>query len=150
MPPEFGYPHKSDLTYGYGHVQTTDLWVPLALTPKQKAERDNPIGFALARLKPGVTVREAQAEMTTIMSQLNLLHNADSRGWSAYVKPFRDSSLGPVRPLMFLLMASVAFVLLIACGNAANLLLARAAARTHEFGYGARWARNEPVYCAKC
>jgi putative ABC transport system permease protein len=134
MPPEFGYPHKSDLTYGYGHVQTTDLWVPLALTPKQKAERDNPIGFALARLKPGVSMREAQAEMNTIMSHLNLLHNADSRGWSAYVKPFRDSSLGPVRPLMLLLMASVAFVLLIACGNAANLLLVRAAARTHEFG----------------
>ncbi len=134
MPAEFGYPHKSDLAYGYGQVQTTDLWVPLALTPQQKAERDNPIGFALARLKPGVTVREAQAEMSTIMSHLNLLHDADARVWSAYVKPFRDSSLGPVRPLMLLLMASVAFVLLIACGNAANLLLARAASRTHELG----------------
>ena len=101
MPPEFGYPHKSDLTYGYGRVQTTDLWVPLALTPQQKAERDNPNGFALARLTPGVTVRQAQAEMTTvIMSHLNLLHNPYARGWSAYVKPFRDSSLGPVRPLM--------------------------------------------------
>ena len=145
MPPEFGYPHKSDLTYGYGHVQTTDLWVPMGLTSQQKAERDNPNGFALGRLKPGVTVREAQAEMTTVMSHLNLLHNPGSRGWSAFVKPFRDSSLGPVRPLMLLLMASVAFVLLIACGNAANLLLARAAARTHELGVratlGAKRAR---------
>ncbi|HET6219706.1 MAG TPA: ABC transporter permease [Acidobacteriaceae bacterium] len=134
MPAGFGYPHKSDLAYATGNVQTTDLWVPMALTPQQKAERDNPNGFALARLKPGVTVREAQAEMSTIMSHLNLLHDPGSRGWSAFVMPFRDSSLGPVRPLMWLLMASVAFVLLIACGNAANLLLARAASRTHELG----------------
>ena len=105
MPPEFGYPHKSDLTYGYGHVQTTDLWVPLALTPQQKAERDNPNGFALARLKPGVTVREAQAEMTTDHVASQPAAQRGSRGWSAFVKPFRDSSLGPVRPLMFLLMA---------------------------------------------
>lgn len=134
MPAEFGYPHKSDLAYANGRVETTDLWVPLALTPQQKAERDNPNGFALARLKPGVTVRAAQAEMSTIMVRLNLLHAPGSRGWSAFVKPFRDSSLGPVRPLMLLLMGSVGFVLLIACGNAANLLLARAAARTHELG----------------
>ncbi len=134
MPPEFGYPHKSDLAYGNGHVETTDLWVPWALTAQQKADRDNPDGFTVARLKPGVTVRQAQAEMSTLMSHLNLQHNADTRGWGAYVKPFRDSALGPVRPLMLLLMGSVGFVLLIACGNAANLLLARAAARTHELG----------------
>lgn len=134
MPAEFGYPHKSDLAYGNGHVETTDLWVPWALTPQEKAERDNSNGFAVARLKPAVTVREAQAEMATIMSHLNLLHNAYTRGWGAFIKPFRDSALGPVRPLMWLLMGSVGFVLLIACGNAANLLLARAAARTHELG----------------
>lgn len=134
MPAEFGYPHKSDLAYGNGHVETTDLWVPSALTPQQRAEREGFNGLALARLKPGVTVREAQAEMSTIMAHLNLLHSADWRGWGAYVKSFRDSALGPVRPLMGLLLGSVAFVLLIACGNAANLLLARAAARTHELG----------------
>ncbi|MHB1958859.1 MAG: ABC transporter permease [Acidobacteriaceae bacterium] len=134
MPAKFGYPHKSDLAYGNGHVETTDLWVPWALTPQQMAERENLNGFALARLKPGVREQEAQAEMSTIMSHLNLLHSADSRGWGAYVKSFRDSALGPVRPLMWLLLGSVGFVLLIACGNAANLLLARAAARTHELG----------------
>ncbi|MGA8154249.1 MAG: ABC transporter permease [Terriglobales bacterium] len=134
MPAEFEYPHKSDLTYGNGHVETTDLWVPLALTPAQRAEREDSNGYALARLKPGVSLRQAQAEMDTVMSNLNLLHDADMRGWGAFVKPFRDSALGPVRPLMLLLMVSVGFVLLIACGNAANLLLARAAARTHELG----------------
>jgi predicted permease len=134
MPEEFGYPHKTDLAYANGRVETTELWVPLALTPQQKAERESPTGFVLARLKPGVTVQEAQAEMNTIMLRLNLLHDPGSRGWSAFVKPLPDSSLGPVRPLMLLLMASVVFVLLIACGNAANLLLARAAGRTHELG----------------
>jgi predicted permease len=134
MPTEFGYPHKSDLAYGNGHVETTDLWVPWAMTAQQKAERDDPDGFTVARLKPGVSVRQAQAEMSSIMSHLDLLHNAGTRGWGAFVKSFRDSALGPVRPLMWLLMGSVGFVLLIACGNAANLLLARAAARTHELG----------------
>ena len=88
----------SDLAYGDGHVETTDLWVPWALTPQQKADRENSNGYVLARLRLGVTAREAQAEMSTIMSHLNLLHNADSRGWGAFVRPFLDTALGPVRP----------------------------------------------------
>ncbi len=134
MPAEFGYPHKSDLAFANGHIETTQLWIPSALTPLERADRDIPGGFALARLKPGITLPEAQTEMSALVSRLDRLHNANMRGWTAFIKPFRDSALGPVRPLMWLLMGSVAFVLLIASGNAANLLLARSAKRSHELG----------------
>ena len=134
MPPEFSYPHKSDLAYGNSHIDTTQLWLPSGLTPQQQADRVDSNGYAIARLRPGVTLREAQTEMSTIMSHLDLLHDAEARGWSALVKPFSDIAMGPVNPLMWLLLGAVGFVLLIACGNAANLLLARAASRTHELG----------------
>ncbi len=134
MPPEFAYPHRSDLTAANGHIERTDLWIPLALTPQQKAQREGSWGYVLGRLQAGVTIRAAQAEMGTIMSGLNRLHAPYDRGWGAYVKSFRDSALGPVRPLMWLLLGAVALVLMIACGNAANLLLARAANRAHELG----------------
>jgi predicted permease len=134
LPLDFGYPHRSDLSAANGHIDRTDVWIPLALTPQQKAQREMPWGYVMARLRPATTVRDAQAEMNTLMARLNLLHMPENRGWGAYVKSFRDAALGPVRPLMWLLLGAVAMVLLIACGNAANLLLARMANRTHELG----------------
>ena len=134
MPEDFGFPHKTDLQYGNGHIETTQIWVPSALTLQQKMNRDNSSGNVIARLKPGTTVQSAQTEMTAIMARLDSLHKGLFTGWTGLVVPFRESIVGPVRPLMWLLLGAVGFVLLIACGNAANLLLARAANRTHEFG----------------
>ncbi len=135
MPKAFGYPHETDFSPGAsGGGAKTDVWIPLALSPQQKAVRNDNFGSAVARLKPGVPVQEAQTEMSTIMARLDRLHDADLRGWEALVRPFRDSAVGPVRKLMWMLFGAVSLVLLIACGNAANLMLARAAARTHEFG----------------
>jgi len=133
MQPEFEYPFNSDLPYGNTRIKSTRIWVPLALTPQQRALRisdDN----VIARLAPGVSVSQAQAEMSTIMARLDKLHSDDKNVWGALVKGFMDSALGPVRPLMKLLLAAVLLVLLIACGNAANLLLARASDRSRELG----------------
>jgi predicted permease len=133
MPGEFQYPRETDPSTKLLKAPT-QVWVPLTLSPHQMADRDDGDGYELARLKPGVSVAQAQAEMASIMARLDLLHNPAMRGWGAYVKPFRETAVGPVRPLMWLLLGAVSLVLLIACGNAANLLLARAASRTHELG----------------
>lgn len=134
MPRDFEYPTFSDLPYGNASVHTTDIWVPLSLTPQQAGDRESANLYTVARLKPGVTIAGAQEEMSAIVRQLTPRHKFYSSGWSAKIESLRDRTIGPVRPLLLLLLGAVACVLLIACGNAANLLLARAAARRHEFG----------------
>jgi predicted permease len=134
MPPAFQYPHFSDFLYGNPSVRDTQIWIPEAFTPQQIADRGSSSGNVVARLKPSVTLIQAQAEMSTIMSHLDVLHPADNRGWKALIESFNDTATGPIRLLMRVLLGAVLFVLLIACGNAANLLLARAASRTHELG----------------
>jgi predicted permease len=134
MPEGFEYPHSSDLPYGVPQFKITQVWIPLALTPHAMADRDNSSGVAVARLKPGVSIAQAQAEMSAIMARLDKLHDPQFRGWRALVENFVDSTVGNVRSLMWLLLGAVSLVLLIACGNAANLLLARAASRMRELG----------------
>jgi predicted permease len=137
MPAGFHYPHKTDLDEPDSSIADTDIWVPLALTPKQRADRSlDPDCYALGRLKAGVSVSQATADLSAIMHQLDPLHQdiALRQGWYAYVKPFLQTIEGSARPLMLLLMGSVLVVLLIACGNAANLLLARSTGRAHELG----------------
>jgi predicted permease len=134
MPQGFEYPHYSDLPYGSAQYKTTQIWIPLALTPHQMDDRENASGNAVARLKPGISIAQAQAEMSTLMMRLDKLHDARTRGWGALVENFVDSTVGHVRSLLWLLLSAVCIVLLIACGNAANLLLARAANRMRELG----------------
>jgi predicted permease len=134
MPQGFEYPHYSDLPYGTAQYKTTEVWIPLALTPPQRADRDNASGNAVARLKPGVSIAQAQAEMAAIMVRLDKLHDPQMRGWGAHVANFVDSTVGHVRSLLWLLLGAVCIVLLIACGNAANLLLSRSVSRMREVG----------------
>ena len=108
-----------------------ELWVPFVLPPNAREPRGRYL-TAIARLKPGVTVEEARAQMNTIASNLATELPQFDTGWATLTVPLHDELAGELRPALIVLSGAVAFVLLIACANVANLLLARGAARQRE------------------
>ena len=107
-------------------------WIPLGLTAEQAAVRGEHHFFTIARLKPGVSIAQAQAEMNTISQRLEQAYPADDKGWGASVVSMRDELVGDVRPALLMMLGAVAFVLLIACANVANLIFARVFSRRKE------------------
>jgi predicted permease len=89
--------------------------------------------FALARLKPGVSIAQSQAEMTTIQNRLDRLYPNANQDLGIYVEPLKQAIVGDAGQTLAFLFGAVGFVLLITCTNVANLLLARSAARSKEF-----------------
>jgi putative ABC transport system permease protein len=120
------------------------MWVPVALTPVQAAVRDNHNFLAVGRLKPGVTLQQAQSEMNTISQRLERAYPADDKGWGAVLHPLREETVGDVRPALLMLLGAVAFVLLIACANVANLLLARTFSRRKEIAIRTAMGARRP------
>ena len=117
--------------HGWG-ASSQPLWVPLAWSDKDRAVRENHNYNAIARLAPGVTVEQAKAELAVISKRLEEAYPSENAGWGGTVIPLQELIVGDVRTSLLMLLGAVALVLLIACANTGNLILARAMGRRKE------------------
>ncbi len=113
---------------------TAEIWRPLVFTPAQLDNNNRGSHFlsVVGRLKPGVTVQQAQAEMDVIYNQLRQQYPGQLTNWVPRVTSLHEDTVGNLRQPLLILLGAVGFVLLIACSNIANLTLARAVARQRE------------------
>ncbi|HEU4631082.1 MAG TPA: ABC transporter permease [Gemmatimonadaceae bacterium] len=110
----------------------TELWVPMAFSAEEAANRGNHSMSVVARLRPGVTLEQARAEMRAIAQRIAATYPALQKGFTTNVRPLSEDIVGDARTPLFVLAGAVGFVLLICCANVANLMLARAAGRQKE------------------
>ena len=109
-----------------------EAWMPLAYYPGNNGQRAARFLFAMGRLKDGNKIEQAQAEATTIASQLAQAYPKENIGRGAKIQSFPERMVSGVRPMLWVLFASVGVILLIACANLANLLVARGISRQRE------------------
>lgn len=128
MPPGTEHPGNNYRAVAYGG--SVDVWWPFSFAGNP-ANRGSHFVDGIARLKPGITPEQAQAEMNAVMAQLSREHDGD-KGWTVHVVSLYQQIVGASRRMLLVLLGAVGMVLLIACANSANLLLVRASARQRE------------------
>jgi putative ABC transport system permease protein len=120
---------------GFAFPNNDKIWVPLQTNPLEGKRGEGQFVSTVGKLKPGVTLDQANADVGTIAKRLGSEYKESNEGFTANVQSFVDSYIGQQpRQLLFTMLGAVFFVLLIACANVANLLLDRAAHRTKEVG----------------
>lgn len=124
MPPAFQTVRTAD-------GLSAQIWTPLPLNYAQAARRGDFLSV-IARLKPSVSIEQARSEMASITHGLEEQYPQTNTGWGVTIIPLHEKFVGDVRPALVILLGAVCFLLLIACANVANLLLARAATRQKE------------------
>jgi predicted permease len=128
MPP--GVQHPGNDYHAIADGDTVDLWVPFPFQGNPN-RRGSHYMEGIARLKPGVSPEQATIDMNALMEQLGREH-VEAKGWRVYLVPLYREMVGSTQRMLFVLLGAVGLLLLIACTNAANLLLARSSARVRE------------------
>jgi putative ABC transport system permease protein len=134
MPPDFQFPMSLYGIKGVTFTEPAELWVPLVFRPGQLKDRGSRSYGLIGRLKPGVSLARASADVESIAARMQqrFAGSYPADGWGATAVLLKEQVVGRLRPVLVALSVAVALVLLIACANVANLLLARALSREKE------------------